>query len=808
MKTSFKNDKYWIGFGIIVIILIFILYPYSPFKSTNVKITRADAEKIATNYLTAKGINVSDYFIEGFVAENTVTNKFLMRELGNEGFAKLNKNKDWNLFGWTILFHLNMSRDLPQTTYVVRVSNDGTINGYQRDIPDTSTIPSLSKSDAEKLMRTTIEENLAVDLSKYELNESQEQNYKNRTDHSFTWKKKVSFVDGEMIVDGKIQGNQPGEYRVRFLVPEKERSFFDAGEAVYGTLSVIFVAILMVFALYNFLKKYHQGEVWISVGRSLFVIYFSVALISIINGWPNVGLGVNVGSLNFLSVKLIVLLINGLLVQFLLALLVFASWSVGESYTREHWPEKLNGTDSIIRGHLFTTRSGSSLLKGTILGISFSFVYLLASVLLNKPDSDFFISPVSSFDVFHGYIPFISAIGSSFITATLGGIVVTFFVISFSFAKWRKKWISIIMVGIVTVFAAVIASTPPSLNNFYIDLLVYFGFGILIGFLYFKFDLLTILSALFYSALAYSFLTLDSASAPYYVLNSWGVVMVFLFVPIVYAISRINKKEFVLEDYGLPSHIEKISERERLKKELEIAAKVQLSLLPKEQPNIPDYEIASLSIPAKEAGGDYYDFVKLSEGKLGIAIGDVSGKGVGAAIYMTLTKGILQAHAEENVSPKIVLGKVNKLLYKTIEKNSFVSMFYAILDMKNHSLLYSRAGHNPGIFCSFEERDSKLLMSQGIALGLEEGKVFQDTLLEDTITLKQGDVVVFYTDGFTEAMNEKLEQYGETKFIKLIQDNREKHSQEILDLILKDVHHFTKDFPQHDDMTIVILKRK
>jgi len=98
-----------------------------------------------------------------------------------------------------------------------------------------------------------------------------------------------------------------------------------------------------------------------------------------------------------------------------------------------------------------------------------------------------------------------------------------------------------------------------------------------------------------------------------------------------------------------------------------------------------------LSLPAVEAGGDYYDFVKLDNNKIGIAIGDVSGKGVGAAIYMTLTKGILQAHAEENASPKVVLGKVNKLLYKTMEKNSFVSMFYTILDINNHTISYARA---------------------------------------------------------------------------------------------------------------------
>lgn len=363
------------------------------------------------------------------------------------------------------------------------------------------------------------------------------------------------------------------------------------------------------------------------------------------------------------------------------------------------------------------------------------------------------------------------------------------------------------MVGLITVLANVISATPPSINNFVLNIVLSFLFGLVIGYLYFKFDLLTILATLFYSVLTYNLFTLGSSSASYYSINTIFVFAVFAIVPVIYTLGRIRNQEFILENYGLPSHIEKISERERLKKELEIAAKVQLSLLPKEQPKIAGYEIASISIPAKEAGGDYYDFVKLSDGKIGIAIGDVSGKGVGAAIYMTLTKGILQAHAEENVSPRIVLGKVNKLLYKTIEKNSFVSMFYAILDVNNHSLLYSRAGHNPGIFCSSEKGNSKLLMSQGIALGLEEGKVFQETLTEDTIQINNGDVVVFYTDGFTEAMNEKLQQYGEESLIKLIDNNSDMNPNQILNLILSDVRKFIKDYPQHDDMTIVILKR-
>lgn len=283
--------------------------------------------------------------------------------------------------------------------------------------------------------------------------------------------------------------------------------------------------------------------------------------------------------------------------------------------------------------------------------------------------------------------------------------------------------------------------------------------------------------------------------------------IIIMLTPLVYFISVMKKESFVLENYGLPSHVKRISERERLKKEMEIAAKVQLSLLPKEDPKIPGYEIASTSIPAVEAGGDYYDFVKLSGNKIGIAIGDVSGKGVGAAIYMTLTKGILQAHAEEDASPKNVLGKVNRLLYKTIEKNSFVSMFYAILDTENNSIIYSRAGHNPGILCSEQDGNTKLLFSKGMALGLEQGSIFTSTLNEEEIKINKGDVFVLYTDGFTEAMNERHELYSEERLVELIKKNRNLSPHDLLNLVLKDVKKFVDNYPQHDDMTILILKK-
>ena len=487
--------------------------------------------------------------------------------------------------------------------------------------------------------------------------------------------------------------------------------------------------------------------------------------------------------------------------------MIFATWAVGESYARSLWPNKLRGIDAFIKGHFYSIDSGSSLMKGFVLGAALAFSYLLVGILINQPDSKIFLSPTGNFDIYAAWLPSIAVVLDSVTTASLASIAITFFVVNISYQRWKRKWISILLSGLVTTLAFVIASTPPSLNNFGINILAGFIFGCGIAYIYFLFDLLTIASLHFHAILFSKGYALYAGTNSFYQWNFIVIALVLVVTPALYFISRIKKEDFELENYGLPTHIQKISERERLRKEMEIAAKVQLSLLPKEEPVIPGYEIASISIPAVEAGGDYFDFVKLSENKMGIAIGDVSGKGVGAAIYMTLTKGILQAHAEEDVSPKNVLSKVNRLLYKTIEKNSFVSMFYAILDVNNHNILYSRAGHNPGILCSLADGGTKLLFSKGMALGLEQGSIFTSTLNEEEIEIKQGDVFVLYTDGFTEAMNEKQELYGEEKLINLIKNNNNLSAHNLMNLVLRDVRKFVDNYPQHDDMTMLIVKR-
>jgi len=218
------------------------------------------------------------------------------------------------------------------------------------------------------------------------------------------------------------------------------------------------------------------------------------------------------------------------------------------------------------------------------------------------------------------------------------------------------------------------------------------------------------------------------------------------------------------------------------------------------------FDIAGLCVPALEVGGDYFDFGELQDGNLGIAVGDVSGKGIPAAIYMTLTKGILQSHAGEESSPKQVLSKVNNLMYRTIERNWYVSMFYAVLDSRRKLLRFARAGHNPGIVFRSGESQASLLQTAGIGLGLDPGEVFTRTLVEGELQMTQGDTLVLYTDGFTEAMNSRHEEFGEARFLQLLQRHQHSSAAALVHEILGEVRDFAGDHPQHDDMTLVVLK--
>ncbi len=809
MRLNLEQQTRWIIISLILLGVIVLCLPSSVYQISKMDITRTEAVDIARKILAKQGINLSGYYAESLINNDPIESRYLIKKLGSGKYEKLINTPGYPSYGWNLLFHRNLSREFAQIRYTVSLNYKGEFTGFARDIPDSASIPSFaSYTEAENYLRKFISENTKIDLNDFKISDKKSFQLAKRTDYLFTWEKILPGYDStRLLINTRVQGNQLGSINVNFEIPPADSGYFQTEEVFYTSVVFIFIFFFTLVALYQFLKKYHQGEIWMSVGKSFFLIYFIISFVNVINSWPGAGQNLTLGNMPFITTKLVMLSFQILVLNFLLSLLLLASWSVGESLTRGLWPDKFRSIDAFIKGKIFTVAVGESLLKGVVFGLGTALLFLLFPLILDKESAAVFINPVTGIDIYSGYLPAVEIITYALGTAILTGAAITFFTVNVSYHKFRNTKLSIILTGIVTAATSAIAYTPPSLNLFWLNIFIRFLAGCLFAYIYLKFDLLTLISYVFHTMIITQVFVLYFGAGSFYTANLVAVLLILLTVPAIYFIGRIKKQDFVLADYGLPSHVQKISERERLRKELEIASKVQLSLLPKDKPDVKGYDISGLSIPAVEAGGDYFDFVKLQGSKIGIAIGDVSGKGVGAAIYMTLTKGILQAHAEESVSPKTVLGKVNKLLYKSIEKNSFVSMFYAVLDFGNNSMVYSRAGHNPGILYSSKGNSTRLLMSKGIALGLEEGNIFTSNLVEETIELNTGDIVVFYTDGFTEAMNERREFYGEERLVEFIKQHKNLSSKDLINALLKDVNRFANHMPQHDDMTIVVIKR-
>ncbi len=252
--------------------------------------------------------------------------------------------------------------------------------------------------------------------------------------------------------------------------------------------------------------------------------------------------------------------------------------------------------------------------------------------------------------------------------------------------------------------------------------------------------------------------------------------------------------------------VKKSIERERLMREMMLAQEMQKKLLPQSVPAVREVEIDAISTPAFEVGGDYYDFVRLDHDRIGIVVGDVSGKGVSAAFYMSEVKGIFLALAETYPSPRDFLVKANQALATSIDKHSFVSLIYAILDVRTGRLILARAGHCPMLLIS--RNGVKYIRPDGLGLGLTGGQLFSDVTQEYAIDLTEGDVCVLYTDGLTEA-RANGEEYGYQRLVDAAERSRHRTASEIKEDILSDVRAFVGGVEaHHDDLTLVVMKWK
>ncbi|MDX1672335.1 MAG: PP2C family protein-serine/threonine phosphatase, partial [Balneolaceae bacterium] len=480
----------------------------------------------------------------------------------------------------------------------------------------------------------------------------------------------------------------------------------------------------------------------------------------------------------------------------------FVLAAISDSITRQYWPSKLDSFDYLRQGMLFNKPIGQTVLRSVllmfILAGSWSLLLELFPRLYMSVHQPIFLSegvvwpPV--------YLLFNNGWFSLLIILGVFSVVA-----SQTYGQTGNRWLAglfaALSCGIITVIPS---SYGPDMESFLIFSLI----GLVLMVIYLFWDLLTLLISHFL------FITLISISTGWIVQNSPDMYVFVIFVVMllvltagsVFAIAM-GKEEKALPEY-VPDYMEELAHEQRIRQELEIAREVQQSFLPVRKPDFKTIDLAAICKPAYETGGDYYDFIPLDDHRVAVAIGDVSGKGIQAAFYMTFIKGILHSLCREISSPASLLQKANKLFYDNAPRGTFISLIFGIVDTREQTFRFARAGHNPVLFLEGRNGNIRELQPDGLGLGMTPGEKFDSQMKEEVLPLQSEDLLVLYTDGFIEALNQAHQFYGTNRLTQMLKQNQDKPAEQIIRSVMHDVTNFVGKAKQHDDMTMLLFKIK
>jgi sigma-B regulation protein RsbU (phosphoserine phosphatase) len=248
-------------------------------------------------------------------------------------------------------------------------------------------------------------------------------------------------------------------------------------------------------------------------------------------------------------------------------------------------------------------------------------------------------------------------------------------------------------------------------------------------------------------------------------------------------------------------------EKRLLDHDLEIAREVQKILLPSDPPIMPGYQISGVNIPARVLSGDYYDYLSIDEHLTGIAIADVSGKGIPASLIMALCRSALRSQAATDSSPSNVLHKVNRQLYPDMREDMFISMAYVIIDGRTDEVRLARAGHDAPLFYRAKDHSVERLNPKGMAVGIDSGEVFDRFCNDFSFRFEHGDCLLLYTDGVTEALNTNGLEFGIERLTKCLKENASNSSESLLKRLTDEIRIFINHQPQHDDITLIAIRK-
>ncbi len=251
---------------------------------------------------------------------------------------------------------------------------------------------------------------------------------------------------------------------------------------------------------------------------------------------------------------------------------------------------------------------------------------------------------------------------------------------------------------------------------------------------------------------------------------------------------------------------QQLSDKKRLDHEIEVAREIQRVLLPATAPAMDGFHCAALNIPAQQVSGDYFDFIKVDDDNWGVAVADVSGKGVPASLVMTMCRSVLRSVAPGRMSPSQVLSEVNRQLFPDMREDMFITMLYMVLN-RSGTISLARAGHETPLLWRAATRQTETIESPGMALGIDPGDTFDEVIRDVTVSLESRDTLVAYTDGINEALDEEGNEFGQDQLKEVLQTAGTSGVDHLVTAIIDRVQRFSSGHPQNDDITLAAMQR-
>ncbi|MBO6576414.1 MAG: PP2C family protein-serine/threonine phosphatase [Rhodothermales bacterium] len=798
-ETPSRSGSWYVERGLLAVLgLVGILVfwqrfeQHQPLSRSPLQIDRTEAGYVAIAHLKELGYHVADAEVENVsLRTDHAWSAFLQTEVqAAEELIAFRPPVWWEVF----LSHPSRSAPIR-----VRVAPDGSVFRIAHPtVPGASGVR-LDETQARAMATTFVEQVAGQPLDGWTLVESRVDQLTARSDHTLLWSRPMPgaedsrqflrlVIAGDEVASWSRTVELSDEFQARFQPVETLHTLWDFGILILVTL--VWVAALIIFAL-----RFRSSEIGV---RNGFLMAFAVLVL--FSWWTfNVAPYIMHSTFsdaegNFTAAFALV----GISLQvFFTSLAVFFVWNAGESVSREAWPSKLATFDKLFAQRLFTRDVGSGILRGASLaGITLGVWYVLLPLVAGNQwtvvgQQDLYLMSA----VFpHGF-----AVPTAIIDAVLGTTYAFLFVLGLLKLRLKRTWVAMAITAVL--FGTFFSETTVVLDRrIGAALSVVTGVA---GYLFFaRYDLWTVFCG-------FLFIGLSKVTATYLLhpaFETAGLITLTAGLTVLaYGTYAVFRGEQVDDKAFAPKYVRFISERERLKLELDIARQAQLRMLPARVPEPAGLEVAAFSEPAREVGGDYYDFLEFDDDRLGIVVGDVSGKGMPAALYMTMLKGFLQSRSESDQSPLSVLAHVNRMFGQSSDRSMFATLVYALLDVRKRQLRFARAGHCPLLVVRRSDASVYVLQPPGIGIGLERTDLFERFTTEETLEIQGDDLLILYSDGLTEARDPAGNEFGRQRLIDLVRA-QEGSAESVLSAIRGAHAAFVSGQEPHDDLTCVVIR--